>query len=61
MKVRDFLKAIEEQVRIDESVLEKEITCFDYSTDTPYETPSIPTVVDWSDKKYVDIVFNYTE
>lgn len=39
----------------------KEVTFMDYKTGMAYNTPDIVHVVDESDDKYLDFIFNYKE
>lgn len=61
MKVKDLLKAINEQALEDDSILEKEVMFFDYKQKKSYPTTLTLNVIDWSDNDYLDIVFNIKE
>ena len=57
MKVKELLDYLN---KLPKEILEKELTFYDYKNNVTYATPDIPMVVDESDERYVDLVFNYT-
>lgn len=58
MKVRQLLEVLQNEVKKDVNFGEKEVTCYNSVTLKCHTTPDIPTFVDLSDEKYLDIVFN---
>ena len=57
MKVKELFEYLN---KLPKEILEKELTFYDYKNNVTYATPAIPMVVDESDERYVDLVFNYT-
>ena len=58
MKVKDLLEYLN---KLPKEILEKELTFYDYKNNIAYDSPTVPTVVDESDEKYLDLVFNYQD
>jgi hypothetical protein len=58
MKVNDFIMAVLDHSKTDPSILNKELQLYNSAERKSYATDSIPTFVDLSDDKYLDIVFN---
>ena len=56
MKVSDLIKYLQ---ALPVESLGKEVTFYDYKTNKVRVTPAKVTVVDESDAKYLDIIFNY--
>ena len=58
--VRVLKKIRKDLNKLPKEILEKELTFYDYKNNVTYATPAIPMVVDESDERYVDLVFNFT-